>query len=59
MRREWLIALLLVLACSGCSSSRVPDQETWFPETRITMLNGDYVALDSFRGRTVALLFGP
>lgn len=51
------LPLLVVLAAAGCASDGARLIGRPAPETRFTLLDGDYVALKSYRGKTVVVIF--
>ena len=62
MRRLFTITCLILasLAAAGCSHTSEEALKlvnTKAPYTRVTMLDGSYIPLTRYRGRTLALLF--
>lgn len=56
--KHLLILLMVMLSFTACASnnfSRLIDQPA--PETRVTLMEGGALPLDSFRGQTTVLLF--
>lgn len=56
-RLSWAILLTVALVFGGCSSPGLRFVGKPAPETRFTLLEGEYVPLKKFRGQTVVLIF--
>ena len=52
-----VVLVLFVLSLSGCAVDGAKLVGKPAPETRFTLLEGDYVALKSYRGKTVVVMF--